>query len=209
MKKDKDEVIKRLREELHENDAYIDELQLKVKSLDPDNYKKQIQDLEKRNNLLEETLEETEKKFFEEIAELNETIATLESKDEKQSLYITKIKKDLESLQKTIESKNDDIFVLQTDVFNEQRLRKDVESRVANLEEEICKLNEKQVKQQKGILDEIKICKQQEEIDSLIDKNIYLSHELDKITRRNVELITMLNTIKNSTTKRQKFCNLI
>ena len=202
MKKNKDEIINKLRNELIESDSYIDELNAKLKAVNPEIFKKQIEDITSKNTELEECINSSRDK----ILSLENRITELITKDEISLSMISSLKEEISRLIKNIESKNSDIFVLQADVFNEQRLRADSEKKVKNLEIEVCHLNERintvsRTKNEK-FSNEIQVSKYKDEIEFLNNKNIYLSDELDKLMKKNIELVTLMNTLKNS--KRQK-----
>ena len=197
-----------------ETDSHIEKLNLKIKELNPDDFNKRIKELVLENIKLKEILNETETKFIKDVQDLENEIMVLKNEESAKVILHKKLQTDIEKLRKTIESQNGDIFVLQTDVYNEQRLKTEKDNQIKNLENDVVKLSDRinNINSRKESIDfagEIVISKQREEIDLLEKKNIYLAEEIDKLTRKNVELITFINTVKNSKAKRTKFCTLI
>ena len=234
--KNQELLVKKLQNELCDNDIYIEDIKLKLKNeiSNSNNLSKEINILLQKNSSLSEYISESERIFKNEISKYKNEIAIL---NEKLELILKLENENDEKNKKNLKSydncKNElkiahvSIINYQNDIEKKTCLINDLENENIRLSESISKFSEiknNHFKDNKiSLADEINIIKKDEELENInnynaclleeivkIKKmNTYLDSEISRVNHENFKLKTHINTIKNSNnllTDSSKYC---
>ena len=223
--KNQELLVKKLQNELCDNDIYIEDIKLKLKNeiSNSNNLSKEINILLQKNSSLSEYISESERIFKNEISKYKNEIAIL---NEKLELILKLENENDEKNKKNLKSydncKNElniahvSIINYQNDIEKKTCLINDLENENIRLSESISKFSEiknNHFKDNKiSLADEINIIKKDEELENInnynaclleeivkIKKmNTYLDSEISRVNHENFKLKTHINTIKNS-----------
>ena len=221
----KETLVKKLKNELHESDSYISELQLKIKNEaeKSEELRKELNTLSKKNIVLSEYVSEIEQKLSDditnyknEISELNNKIESKSNLNKENEEKMNKISKEHEKCKTELNLINIKIINYEKEIENKNSVIYELEKTNIRLSENISEFSELQNKyiidNSGNIENEIKIAKKDEhieylnkeniflitEIDKLKKRNSYIELELSKLNHKNFELQTCINTLKNS-----------